>query len=84
LPRPRALDIEDGGKKHEFAVAADQGKSSVSKKYEQFDIHLTNIVGSPAAQSLDVIGRYLGEDPTSDLHISSILEWLDECSTHAA
>jgi hypothetical protein len=31
LPRPRALDIEDGGKKHEFAVAADQGKSSVSK-----------------------------------------------------
>jgi hypothetical protein len=31
-----------------------------------------------------VIGRYLGEDPTSDLHMSSILEWLDECSTHAA
>jgi hypothetical protein len=31
-----------------------------------------------------VIGRYLGEDPTSDLHISSILEWLDKCSTHVA
>jgi hypothetical protein len=27
LPRPRALDIDDGGEKHEFAVVADQGKS---------------------------------------------------------
>ncbi|KAF4632983.1 hypothetical protein G7Y89_g5137 [Cudoniella acicularis] len=64
LPRPRVLDFEDGGKEHEFTVAADQG--------------------SPTARSLDVIGRYLGEEPTSDLHVSAILEWLDECSTHAA
>ncbi|KAL9623439.1 MAG: hypothetical protein Q9160_002332 [Pyrenula sp. 1 TL-2023] len=37
---------------------------------------------SPAAKNQDVAGRYLGEDPASDLHIFAIQQWLDECSVH--
>ena len=41
--------------------------------YQYFDIYLIIVIGSPAAQSQDIIGRYLGEDPASELHVSAIL-----------
>ena len=38
------------------------------------------VLGSAAATSGDVTGRYLGEDQTSTAHFEAIEEWIRECS----
>lgn len=45
---------------------------------------LTELIDSPAARYGDISGRYIGEDPASNLHISTILNWLDGCDAHTA
>ncbi|KAL2066078.1 hypothetical protein VTL71DRAFT_2149 [Oculimacula yallundae] len=38
---------------------------------------------SPAALSGDVLGRYIGDDPTSDSHYETAKTWLQACSSHS-
>ena len=38
--------------------------------------------GSPAAESGDITGRYLGHDPTSEEHYTTVREWIEKCAAH--
>lgn len=38
---------------------------------------------SPAALNEDIIGRYFGGDPSSDLHYETARNWIQACSTHS-
>lgn len=44
---------------------------------------IPELIASPAALNEDIIGRYFGGDPSSNLYYETARNWIQACSTHS-
>ncbi|KAI9768699.1 MAG: hypothetical protein M1840_004694 [Geoglossum simile] len=68
--------------KHEICIAADPGRYLLTGSLQDTEL-INSLQGSPAALSGDVLGRYIGCDPSSASHYETARSWLQACASHS-